>query len=334
MQCSVNLLGALALVFSGPLWAACPTADLLARLALMSKLPQQVVAAQLADDALLGPYARGHFADTVHQPSRVGSSHQRQLDEQWLGLITPDIEKRASRARQAARFDDDGLHLEGQSWGPASLSGLNLQQRLALKDGDNATLEHLLWQQALVTLAPNWLKDAGWPEEKIACSKALVENRLDRVWLMQRLGVSTDPHHPSPALDALAKAVSSDDIAAYYQAHQEDFRQLAAVDARLFEADSAAGINRLQPEITHLTRQQAQGQVLKTLAFVTPELGRSAVIRLPSGRYGQVEVLKRHYQQLAPDSESVAFVARQAIAKEQAKANWQALLVKLRQEAQ
>lgn len=333
MRCSVNLLSALALMLGGPSWAACPTPDLLARLALMSKLPEPAVAAQLADDALLGPYARAHYPGAVHQPSRVGSSHQRQVDEQWLSLVSPFIGEAAKAARQAAKFDGALLRLGSRQWQPADLDGLNLQQRLALQQGDQALLEALLWQQATLALAPTWLANQGWDKDKVACARALVENRLDRVWLMQHLGLSDDPHQESPVLRQLAKEVTPDQIALYYRRHQDDFRQLAAVDARFFEGETQDSLVSLSPEPQRLARQDAQGDVLRTLAFVTPAKGRSAVIRLPSGRFGQVEVLARHYQLLAADSESVAFTARQAIAREKAKANWQALLQQLRREA-
>ncbi|WKE66819.1 hypothetical protein PVT67_06175 [Gallaecimonas kandeliae] len=331
MRCNVKLAGALALVlFGGPLRAACPDDALLGRLADMSRLPAKKVATQLADDALLGPYARAHYGEALRAQSRVGSSYQRQLDEQWLALIAPYIQDQAKAAQQRARFTGTILELDGKQWSATDLQGLNLQERLLLQDGNQAGLAGLLWQEAKLALAPGWL---GWPADRLTCSRTLVENRLDRVWLMERLGLAGDPHHENAELKRLAASVTAGEIADYYQAHQADFRELAWVKVRLFEAPDQETLAKLPPSApVLLERPQAQGDVLKTLAFVTPEQGRSPAIRLPSGRYGQVEVLERHYELPAADSETVAYVARQALAKEKAKANWQALLAQLRKE--
>ncbi|WP_341501250.1 hypothetical protein [Gallaecimonas sp. GXIMD4217] len=336
MTTPLTILGRalLPLLLSLPLWAKdCPDAVLLARLQALSEVTPAELREQLREDRLLARHARSRYGAELKAPSRVGYGRQARIALAWQQLVAPiaDAPLKARLAR--AKFDGSTLGLDDHTWTGEQLAPyLNYQGRLALAERDQAFLQRSLSNLAALELTPEVLVEAGWPSTRIQCSRALVANRLDRQWLQQHLGLGADPHHDSDHLRRLAAAVTREEIAHYYQAHRADFRQLDEVDVHLYLGDNRDDLKPQSNAPVTLKRAEAQGDVLKTLAFVTPADGKSAVIRLPDGRFGQAELLARRFKTLAADSESVAYVARQAIARQKAKAQFQALLARLKRE--
>jgi parvulin-like peptidyl-prolyl isomerase len=196
-----------------------------------------------------------------------------------------------------------------------------------------------------------------------AVFRRAVEDRLVHGSWMAHLGVSSDIHDSPEHLKALAAAVTPAEIRAYYDSHRDEFRRIDKVQARHIrlrdEATAATALERLKkgedfaavakslstaPDATSggdlgwIVQGETAHGWLDSVAFLQPPKVPSRPLRMPGGpgeapAWEIVLVTERVEGWQAPDSESVAYAARQSLALQKAVQEYGATLARLRREA-
>lgn len=274
-------------------------------------------------------------------------------------------------ATQLARAQDWVLldyRLPGSGAGQLRLAELwqaqNVQGRARLRAGD---VDYLA-QQAMQLLAGryivDWVVETGKlsPSELGALRQVLLD-RDRRGALLQLLGLEADMHYDSAHLKALAASVSAAEIRRYYRQHRADFQQVTRVrarhircpdqacadqaSARLARGEAFASVARQLSQsedavsggqLGWLAVQPGQAAWLQQLAFALPSGQPSRPVRSPPGPDGrsdwEIVLVEARELGLQPlDSEGVRYQARQALAREKAAAQFQALRARLYRQA-
>lgn len=181
----------------------------------------------------------------------------------------------------------------------------------------------------------------------------------DHVRAMQQYyGVASDMHYDSQHLKRLASAVSAAEVQRYYDTHKQQFRRIERVKARHIQLADVAMARRLYRQLQRgadfaalakrhsLAADKAGGgdlgwlehnanpSWLTQLAYALPPGKVSQPIRTPAGPndaapWEIVLVEQRIESYQAPDSDSVRYVAAEAIAYEQARSQFKALRANL-----
>ncbi|CUI05850.1 peptidylprolyl isomerase [Massilia antarctica] len=218
-----------------------------------------------------------------------------------------------------------------------------------------------IYQQARLRVAGLFVLD--WAERKFGAQaladlrQALDEQEAVR-GAMRQYGLAEGAEAHSTLQAALARQVTQAEIGAYYAAHKDQFRRTEKVRARHIRVDSETLATRIAAEAAagkdfgllarrHSTAPDAArggdlGWVMQTddpdwlsaLALLQPEGKVSSPFRAPVGPGAQaswdiVLVDKRVEGYHPPDSETVRYMARKAIAHERARAEFAAARSKL-----
>lgn len=212
----------------------------------------------------------------------------------------------------------------------------NVQGRRLLLGGD---LDFALAQARQLLrerFAEQWfMRHSGWTVAELAFVQRAVTARLRKLAWMHWQGLDGDPHAEAPPRDALVAAVTASEIADYYGAHRDRFARLERVEGwRLrcaSEADcTAASDLRALPAAVPLRWSLGDARPAVELDAwaldllqAWPEGQVSPPIRHPDGNgWERVQVLAVRRGFHPADSETVAHVARQAIALEKLEARW------------
>jgi parvulin-like peptidyl-prolyl isomerase len=233
----------------------------------------------------------------------------------------------------------------------------NVQGRLALFGRQSAHLQ----QQARLALAALYVQH--WSGQRFGAAAVADLRRVldeqDAVQALQQLhGIGNDIDAASPVVKQLSAQVSAAEIDNYYRRHREEFRRIEKVKARHIRladertaqtvADALAGgadFGALARRFSAAADGAAGGDLgwlqhsgapdwLAQLAFSQPEGQPSRPIRSPVGPNEKavweiVLVDKRIEGYQDPASETVRYVAGNAVAREQAAAQLAALRQRL-----
>lgn len=237
----------------------------------------------------------------------------------------------------------------------------NVQGRVALFGRQSAHLQ----QQARLALAALYVQH--WSSQRFGAAAVADLRRVldeqDAVQALQQLhGIGNDIDAASPVVKQLSAQVSAVDIDNYYRRHREEFRRIEKVKARHIRlpdertaqtvADALAGgadFGALARRHSVAADSAAGGELgwlqhsgtpdwLAQLAFSQPEGQPSRPIRSPVGpnekaAWEIVLVDKRQEGYQDPASETVRYVAGNAVAREKAAAQLAALRQRLLGEA-
>ena len=241
----------------------------------------------------------------------------------------------------------------------------NIQLKVQMHNLNTGFIREAIKQQLTMEYVFYWFdQHSGLSADAVAAVDDCIDDAMRRDELLHDLGLMHDIHDDNPQLRALAAEVSQEQIAAYYQQHQDEFTRVERVHAYHLRVDSQAEADRIYAEL--LTIQQDdnanpgeafadavarysvaedrdQGGALgwidrdsredhwtQALAFVQPAQLVSPPFRSPTtdrAPYWEllwVDQKEMGYQPV--DSESVRYRAAQAIAREQMQQRFHTLL--------
>lgn len=221
-----------------------------------------------------------------------------------------------------------------------------------LQDRDHAYLDQQLRRRVDTLFVLWWAANkSGFTAQDLALVRAVTEEKkLKDGWMLVR-GVATAMHEDKPAaLQKLESAVTQAEINAWYRDNREEFRQVDRVRARhvrcadeqaCLQARAALGRGEsfdavarrysIAPDrdgerpgdLGWIQRKPSGLSWLETVALIQPPGQPSPPIRSPEDAAGKaaweiVLVEERVDGYSAPDSETVRYIARQAVAKRKA----------------
>ena len=232
---------------------------------------------------------------------------------------------------------------------------LDVHGRQAVRGGDADFVHHQALRVVRAAFVRHWVQSQGLRAGDLEALKQLMADRERRFALEQALGTSGHMHGPVDELVRLKAEVSAADIAAYLREHPEQFRRTERVLAHHIrcadEASAEAAYAELArgvpfAQVAHrysvapsalkggalgwLEADRARGQWLSQVAFAQAPGAASRPIREPetAGRaagWQIVQVDERVQGQHPADSETVRFIATEAIAKQRAQERYAAL---------
>ena len=241
----------------------------------------------------------------------------------------------------------------------------NIQLKVQMHNLNTGFIREAIKQQLTMEFVFYWFdQHSGLSARAIAAVDDCIDDAMSRDELLHDLGLMHDIHDDNPQLRALAAEVSQDQIAAYYQQHQDEFTRVERVHAYHLRVNSQAEADRIYSELRAIQQDdnanpgeafvdavarysvagdREQGGALgwvdrdsredhwtRALAFVQPVQRVSPPFRSPatdSAPYWEllwVGQKEMGYQRV--DSESVRYRAAQAIAREQMQQRFQTLL--------
>ncbi|PHR67754.1 MAG: peptidylprolyl isomerase [Alcanivorax sp.] len=241
----------------------------------------------------------------------------------------------------------------------------NIQLKVQMHNLNTGFIREAIKQQLTMEFVFYWFdQHSGLSARAIAAVDDCIDDAMSRDELLHDLGLMHDIHDDNPQLRALAAEVSKDQIAAYYQQHQDEFTRVERVHAYHLRVNSQAEADRIYSELRAIQQDdnanpgeafvdavarysvagdREQGGALgwvdrdsredhwtRALAFVQPVQRVSPPFRSPatdSAPYWEllwVDQKEMGYQRV--DSESVRYRAAQAIAREQMQQRFQILL--------
>lgn len=309
-----------------------------------------------ADPALQQQMQRCLHAAVEPQPGRL----QRVLPQTSVPLLQESLSPTERVAAEQWKVIDCQPRLPSAEIVPPlqiSLAELyqdtNLQNQMLLRHGDMTALEYLRRQRLQQELVRLW---ASQPAELGAAGVAAlvraIENQLMVQQWKQDQGLAEHVHGTAEGLQALARQVTPAQIQAYYRAHPEQFQRVAHARARHIVLHSEAMAQQLRHQLDQggdfasLARQHSQApdaavggdlgerthrpdqaDWLDSMIFVLPVGQISRPIRHPAEagqpeRWELIEVQSRQHEAQPMDSAAVRFEASQAIARQQAAAQY------------
>lgn len=245
---------------------------------------------------------------------------------------------------------------------------MNVQARVqVIQDGDRAMLDDLVNRRVEALYIDWWArKRSGLSAAELDVLRASLEDRMLRENYLLATGVVSAIHEDTPPrLKALEQAVTREEIHDWYTRHKEDFRQVEKVRASHIrcasEADCEAAAAELKAgkpfaevaarrsiadtrkatpagSLGWVHRQEKNLPWLHQVALIQKAGQTTPPIRSPEDAAGKavweiVQVDERIEGYSDPDSETVAYVARQAIARRKAIDNYRARYAQLRGQA-
>lgn len=236
----------------------------------------------------------------------------------------------------------------------------NIQGKTLLRGGD----ADYRAQQAMQLLGSRYVlawarRDSGLSADDLALLRRSIEDRDRRGALLQLLGIEADMHYSSAHLKQLAAAATPAEVADYYARNPAEFRRIERVRARHIRCVDEAVCQRAYAQLRDgadfaavaravsgaddaadggalgwLRRDGEQASWLLDLAFALPPGKPSRPVREPAEAAWQVVLVEEREEGLLPaDSESVRYIADQAIARKKAVAEFKALRERLYQAA-
>jgi hypothetical protein len=232
---------------------------------------------------------------------------------------------------------------------------LDVHGRQSVLQGDADFVHRQALRIVRAAFVQHWVRSQGLQAADLKALKQLMADRERRFALEQALGASGHMHGPTDELARLKAEVSAADIAAYHRDHPEQFRRTERVlahhircadeaSAEAAYAELASGVPFAQ--VAHrysvaptalkggalgwIEAERARGQWLSEVAFAQAPGAASRPIREPetAGRaagWQIVQVEERVHGVHPADSETVRFIAAEAIAKQRAQERYAAL---------
>lgn len=182
--------------------------------------------------------------------------------------------------------------------------------------------------------------------------RRLVRDKLVRHQYLHQIGLYSDFHHETPRLKAIAREVSDAEAQRYYQAHLEQYRNVASVQAAHIRLADQATADRVYAELQkgldfaeavrrHSLAEDKNHAIPGDLGLIRHDdpqldfLRKAALIQKADsiaqpmqieGAFEIVQVRSRDDRQLPLSDPSVRFEVNQAVAKEKLSAQFQARL--------
>ncbi|HET8730856.1 MAG TPA: peptidyl-prolyl cis-trans isomerase [Moraxellaceae bacterium] len=223
-------------------------------------------------------------------------------------------------------------------------------------------------EEARQLFKQRWILDwarspEGLGEADFAVFRRAIEDHLVHGGWMAWLGVAADIHEDPKPLKALQAQVTTEEVRAYYDGHRDQFQRIEKVKARHIRVKDEAAANALEARLqkgeafADLARSQSvaddaasggdlgwiehrdqQADWVDSLAFLQKPGVPSRPVRLPGAKGAEpgweillVEDRVMGYQ--PADSQTVRYLASQAIAKQKALDQYQETVARLRREA-
>lgn len=242
---------------------------------------------------------------------------------------------------------------------------LNLQDRHALSQGDVRLAFTRAEDRVQAAFARRWVvREGKLSVADLDTLQALLADHERRAALARWMGALDDGSFHSAELDRLRAAVSADDVAAFWRAHPDRFTRIERVRARHVHCADEARCRDAQAaivagedfavvarrasdaadaarggELGWLTADASRGDWLTQVAFAVPPGAPIAPVHAPprvdgrDGGWEVVQVQERVTGVHPVDSETVRYTAGQALARERAADNFEALRHQLVAEA-
>ncbi|TDR46649.1 parvulin-like peptidyl-prolyl cis-trans isomerase protein [Tahibacter aquaticus] len=278
------------------------------------------------------------------------------------------VEYRLSESEQAAAAQLQLLHYRLPSGGEGRISladiyaRQNVQGRISLHQLDRDFLAAQLRTRLLGLLSVDWASRQAGVAAIAELRRNLYDRELARA-LMARYGLGTDMHASSEHLQELRSRVTQAEVNAWYDADRERFRRLERVRARHIRLADQATADRVArllrkdgSNFAEIARQfsiapdaAGGGQLgwlarkneadwFSELAFAQPPQRNSAAVRTPaataaSAQWEIVRVDEQQFGHHPRDSETVRYLAAQAIAEQKARQEFAALRQRLQAKA-
>lgn len=232
----------------------------------------------------------------------------------------------------------------------------HVQGRNVLHNRDNEYLLGAVKQRIGSLYVLDWVVRSGkLTAGELAGVRQLVEDKLVKNGFLSLRGLAADIHDDNAVLKSLAKSVTVEEVRAYYDAHREDFRRIEKIHARhvrvateaeaqairqrvlkkeSFEAlareYSIADDKAIGGDLGWILHDERELAWLQQFAMIQKAGVVSAAVRMPQlgpdePAWELVLVDERVDGYQAPDSESVRYVASQAIARRKAQENFRTL---------
>ncbi|ANH67605.1 peptidylprolyl isomerase [Mitsuaria sp. 7] len=221
----------------------------------------------------------------------------------------------------------------------------NVQGRRLLRAGDLDFAQAQARQLLRERFVESWLhRDSGWSEAELDFVRRVIEARQRKLAWQRWSGLTGDPHGDAPPRDALAAAVTPEEIAAYYRAHLDRFERLESVEGLRLRCDRAGcadeaqgadltgrrGVTRVAWRLGDARPSAEVDAWILDLLQAWPAGQASPPIRHPDGNgWERVQALSVKRGHHPVDSETVRHEARQAVALEKLEARWQQRQVEL-----
>ncbi len=303
-------------------------------------------------DDFLSREKGGNLQGTITRPFQIDKNNLTRL----LGpQATLAVELTLSREQQAKASQ---LKLLSYRFGKQAEQHISLRDVYQRLNVQGRTLIHSydiphLEQQTLQLLATRytlyWAEASGkLSRTDLAVLKDCMADRLYRGGYLQLTGLEADMHYDSSYLKALAQQVTTAEIQTYYESHRNEFKRIERVKARHIRTASEAEAKTLQAQLDKGTdfsllaqshsrandassggdlgwiqHQDAQANWLNQVAFALSAGKVSRPIRTPAppGQQADWEIIlvEQKIEGFQPaDSESVRYLASQAIARKKA----------------
>ncbi|MET1079521.1 MAG: peptidyl-prolyl cis-trans isomerase [Pseudomonas sp.] len=306
-------------------------------------------------ERVYGQRLQRDIAPFLREPQPLDSATLRQvLAPRSQGLVINSLALSAVQQQAAQRTALLAWQFPGQPSRQLNLlelyQGVSVQGQVELQQGN---LRYLAQQvQALVQRDYAWyqLGQQGFSPDEQAGVRQLVRDKLIRHRYLHQIGLYNDFHHETEALRALARRVSDADAAAYYQAHQADYRNVAQVRAAHIRLADQAHADRVYAELQQglafdqavlryslaedkgrtppgdlglIRHDDGQLDFLRKAALIQKADSLSQPM-LIDGAFEIIQVRERQDRQLPLSDPSVRFEINQAVARQQLAAQFEA----------
>lgn len=316
-------------------------------------------------ESALPAEAGDRMAKIVQARARVDAAQLRSVlgDPQRIRVeYTLDAtQRKAADALELVRYA-----LPGGERGRISLADIyarqNVQGRISLHQLDADFLAARVDERLQSLLVVDWAKRQVGADAVAELRRNLSDRDYARALLAQ-YGLGTDMHDTRPHIDTLRRAVDAAEIQRWYTAHRERFRRLERVRARHIRlADEATALQvarTLRPDGSNFAELARRHSVapdaagggelgwldsptgndwLRELIFAQPLRQTGAPVREPApanaaAAWEIVRVEEQRHGYHPGDSETVRYLASQAIAEQKARQEFSALNASLRGKA-
>jgi len=133
----------------------------------------------------------------------------------------------------------------------------NIQLKVQMHNLNTGFIREAIKQQLTMEYVFYWFdQHSGLSARAIAAVDDCIDDAMSRDELLHDLGLMHDIHDDNPQLRALAAEVSQDQIAAYYQQHQDEFTRVERVHAYHLRVNSQAEADRIYAELLDVQKAQ------------------------------------------------------------------------------
>ena len=221
----------------------------------------------------------------------------------------------------------------------------NIQLKVQMHNMNLGFIREAIKQQLNMEYVFHWFEhESGTSAAAIVAMDRCIDDARQREVMLHEYGLMHDIHDDNPALRAQADAVTAEQVAEYYQQHQNEFVRVDKVRARHLRVNSQEEADRVVAEIKQglpfeeavsrysvaddagqggklgwVDRESRNDDWIRALAFVQPEGRVSAAFRSPTSNddaYWEILWVDEKVTGFQPvESESVRYRASMAVAR-------------------